>query len=200
MLFLLAGAVLLILFIACLNLANLLLARNALPEREMAMRAALGAGRHRLITQLLIEAALLSLIGTAAGLGIARVVVSMLRNVYSTNLPQLASIQIDWRVVAFTLGLCLITGLFFGLAPAVKATAVDLTAALKQGSRAGTSTRGTRHLRNILVVTEIAHGADVDLGRGTFRSKYGPVRAPKPGNSGNGFAESTFLYATGSIA
>jgi predicted permease len=156
MLFLLAGAVSLILLIACLNLANLLLARNAVRERELAMRAALGAGRKCLIRQLLVEAVLLSLIGAGAGLGVAQIAVSTLRGTYSTNLPQLVSIQIDWRVVTFTLLLCLVTSLFFGLAPALKATGVDLLDVLKQGGRTGTSSRATQRVRNILVVTEMA--------------------------------------------
>ena len=156
MLFLLVGAVSLILLIACLNLANLLLARNAVRERELAMRAALGAGRNSLIRQLLVEAVLLSLIGAVAGLGVAQIVVSTLRGVYSTNLPQLVSIQIDWRVVTFALGLCLVTSLFFGLAPALKATGVDLIDVLKTGGRIGTSSRGTQRVRNILVITETA--------------------------------------------
>jgi predicted permease len=156
MLFLLAGAVSLILLIACLNLANLLLARNAVRARELAMRAALGAGRNSLIRQLLVEAVLLSLIGAVAGLGVAQVVVSTLRGVYSTNLPQLVSIQIDWRVVTFALGLCLVTSLFFGLAPAFKATGVDLIDVLKTGGRTGTSGHATQRARNILVITETA--------------------------------------------
>src|SRR6266480_4786432 len=117
MLFLLAGAVSLILLIACLNLANLLLARNAARERELAMRTALGAGRNRLIRQLLVEAVVLSVMGAAAGLGVAQIAVSTLQGMYSTNLPQLVSIQIDWRVVTFSLLLCLITSLVFGLVP-----------------------------------------------------------------------------------
>ena len=168
MLFLLAGAVVLILLIACLNLANLLLARNAVRERELAMRAALGAGRQRLITQLLVESAFLSLMGAAAGLGVAQIVVSALRTVYSTNLPQLVSIRVDWRVVAFTLGLCLATSLFFGLAPALKATAVDLIDILKQGNRTGTSSRATQRVRNILVVTEMAMALMLILVAGLF--------------------------------
>jgi len=117
MLFLLAGAVSLILLIACFNLANLLLARNAVRERELAMRTALGAGRNRLIRQLLVEAVVLSVMGAAAGLGVAQIAVSTLQGMYSTNLPQLVSIQIDWRVVTFSLLLCLITSLVFGLVP-----------------------------------------------------------------------------------
>ena len=156
MLFLLAGAVSLILLIACLNLANLLLARNAARERELAMRAALGAGRRCLIRQLLVEAVLLSMIGAAAGLGVAQIMVSTLRGVYSSNLPQLVSMQIDWRVVMFTLLLCLVTSLFFGLAPALKATGLNLLDVLKQAGRTGTSTRATQRIRNVLVGTEVA--------------------------------------------
>jgi putative ABC transport system permease protein len=154
MLFLLAGAVSLILMIACFNLANLLLARNAVRERELAMRAALGAGRNRLIRQLLVEAVVLSVMGAAAGLGVAQMAVSMLRGVYSTNLPQLASIQIDWRVITFSLLLCLITSLFFGLAPALKATRLNLIDVLKQGGRTGG--HSSQRIRNLLVVTEMA--------------------------------------------
>ncbi len=155
MLFLLAGAVSLILLIACLNLANLLLARNAMREQELAMRAALGAGRKTLLRQLLVEATLISLIGAAAGLGVAQIAVSTFREIYSTNLPQLVSLQIDWRVVTFTLFLCLLTTLFFGLVPALKATRLDLIEVLKQGSRTGSSSRSTQRIRNLLVVTEM---------------------------------------------
>lgn len=153
MLFLLAGAVGLILLIACLNLANLLLARNAGRERELAMRAALGAARPCLIRQLLVEAGLLSIVGAAAGLGIAQISISAFRGIYSTNLSQLASIEIDWRVVIFSLLLCLGTTLFFGLFPALKATRRDLVDVLKKG---GTSTYSSQRLRDVLVVTEIA--------------------------------------------
>jgi len=156
MLLLLAGAVTLILLIACFNLANLLLARNAAREQELAMRAALGAGRNRLVRQLLVEAVLLSVLGAAAGLGVGQIAVSTLRGIYSSNLPQLVSIEIDWRVVTFTLLLCLVTSLFFGLVPALKATRLNLIDALKQGGRIGTSGHSTQRIRNILVVTEMA--------------------------------------------
>ena len=156
MLFLLAGAVFLILLIACLNLANLLLARNAVRKQELAMRTALGAGRKALVRQLLVEAGLLSILGAAAGLGVAQIAVSIFRGIYSPNLPQLDSIQIDWRVVTFTISLCLFTTLFFGLVPALKATRLDLIDVLKQGGRAGTSSRSTQRIRNLLVVIEMA--------------------------------------------
>src|SRR5947207_6190000 len=130
-------------------------ARNAMREQELAMRAALGAGRKTLLRQLLVEATLISLIGAAAGLGVAQIAVSTFREIYSTNLPQLVSLQIDWRVVTFTLFLCLLTTLFFGLVPALKATRLDLIEVLKQGSRTGSSSRSTQRIRNLLVVTEM---------------------------------------------
>src|SRR5439155_22593813 len=108
------GAVTLILLIACLNLANLLLARNATRERELAMRAALGAARSCLIRQLLIEAALISIFGAAFGLGLAQIVVSTFRTIYLNNLPQLASIDLDWRLVIFRLLFALVATFLFG--------------------------------------------------------------------------------------
>ena len=120
------------------------------------MRTALGAGRKTLVRQLLVEAGLLSILGAAAGLGVAQIAVSIFRGIYSPNLPQLDSIQIDWRVVTFTISLCLFTTLFFGLVPALKATRLDLIDVLKQGGRAGSSSRSTQRIRNLLVVTEMA--------------------------------------------
>ena len=155
MLLLLAGAVILILLIACLNLANLLLARNAVREQELAMRAALGAGRDTLVRQLLVEAVLISIVGAAAGLGVAQIAISTFRGIYSANLPQLVSIEIDWRVATFTLLLCLLTSLLFGLVPALKATRLDLIEVLKQGGRTGGASRSTQRIRNLLVVTEM---------------------------------------------
>jgi putative ABC transport system permease protein len=156
MVLLLVGAVGLVLLIACLNLANLLLARNAAREQEIAMRAALGAARRSLIRQLLVEAGLVSLIGAASGLVFAKITVSIVRNVYSATLPQLATMQIDWRVVTFTLLLCAITTLLFGLVPVIKATQFDLVEVLKHGSRTSTSSLSTKVLRNLLVVVEVA--------------------------------------------
>lgn len=156
MLFLLLGAVGLVLLIACLNLANLLLARNAVREQEMAMRAALGAERSSLVRELLVEAGLVSIIGAAAGLAVAQVGVSILRHLYAASLPQLAPIQIDWRVVTFTIFLCLVTTIVFGLVPALKATRFDLVEVLKQGGRTGTSSLSTQRLRKLLVAIEIA--------------------------------------------
>ena len=119
MLFLLMGAVAPYLLIACVNLANLLLARNSARERELAMRAALGAGRGRLVAQLLAETLLLSLIGGGGGLVLARFGVASLSRLHPENVPQLASIGVDWRVLIFTVAVSLVTSLAFGLGPAL---------------------------------------------------------------------------------
>src|SRR5579862_9174372 len=156
MLFLLVGAVCLILLIACVNLANLLLARNSARHRELAIRAALGSGRAGLIRELLAETLLLALIGGALGLAFAWFGVAALAKIHPQNFPQLDSLSIDWRVLSFTLLASLFTSLLFGLAPSINSTKIDLIDALKQGGRTGTAGPANHHLRNILVVTEIA--------------------------------------------
>jgi putative ABC transport system permease protein len=156
MLFLLMGAVSLILLIACVNLANLLLARNSAREQELAMRAALGAGRGRLVAQLLVETLLLALIGGGIGLVLARIGVTSLSRMHPDNLPQLALIGVDGRVLMFTVVVSLITSLFFGLGPALTGTRLDPVNALKLGSRSGTPGLRAQRMRNVLVVMEVA--------------------------------------------
>jgi predicted permease len=156
MLLLLMGAVSLILLIACVNLANLLLARNAVRERELAMRAALGAGRSRLVSQLLVETLLLSLLGGGLGLLLARAGVASLTRMHPEDLPQLASLGIDWRVLIFTLFVSLATTLIFGLGPALTGTRLNLVEALKLGSRTVAAGSNAQRMRNVLVVTEMA--------------------------------------------
>jgi putative ABC transport system permease protein len=155
MLFLLMGAVSLILLIACVNLANLLLARNAARQREFAMRAALGAGRGGLIGQLLAETLLLSLFGGAVGLLMAQIGLASLARMHAEYLPQLVYVRIDGRVLLFTLLASLATSLLFGLAPAFMGTRLDLVDALKQGGRSCASGGASQRFRNILVVTEM---------------------------------------------
>jgi putative ABC transport system permease protein len=155
-LFLLIGAVSLILLIACVNLANLLLARNSARQRELAVRAALGAGRGGLVRQLLVETLVLSLIGGAVGLVLAQIGLASLTRMRPEELPQLASVGIDWRVLAFTFLVSLVTSLLFGLAPAFMGTRLNLMDALKQGGRSGTAGRSSQRMRNMLVVTEMA--------------------------------------------
>ncbi len=156
MLFLLMGAVSLILLIACVNLANLLLARNSVRERELAMRAALGAGRGRLVQQLLAETLLLSLVGAGVGLLLAQIGVASLTRMHPENLPQLSSIGVDWRVLVFTVVVALITSLIFGLGPALTGTRLNLVESLKLGARSGTAGSSAQRMRNVLVVMEMA--------------------------------------------
>jgi predicted permease len=156
MLFLLMGAVSLILLIACVNLAHLLLARNFARERELAVRAALGAGRGRLVRQLACETLMLALIGGGVGLVLAKVGIESLKTVRPDNLTQLASVRVDWRVLAFALMVSLITGLLFGLGPAVTASRMNLVENLKTGSRSGATGSNGQRVRNALVMAEMA--------------------------------------------
>jgi putative ABC transport system permease protein len=152
----LAGAVALVLLIACANLANLLLARAAARNKEIAVRTALGAGRLRLVRQLLTESVLLSLAGGAAGLVLAYWAIAGLMRISPGDLPAMAKVTIDARVLLFTLAVAIGTGLLFGLAPALQAGRFGVAESLKESGR-GTSSgvRGNR-LRGALVVTEVA--------------------------------------------
>ena len=156
MLLLLVGAVALILLIACVNLANLLLARNSTRNRELALRAALGAGRVRLARQLLAETLILSLAGALLGLAFAQGAVLVLAKTHATTLPQLASMMVDWRVLVFTLSLTLATNFLFGLAPAFAAARANVVDALKEGGRSTMSGARSHRLRNALVAAEVA--------------------------------------------
>ena len=156
MLFLLMGAVGLILLIACVNLANLLVARNSARQQELALRAALGSGRRGLVRLLLAETLVLSLVGGAAGLLLTYMGLASLARIHPADLPQLGSIKLDARVLAFTFAISLIASLLFGLAPALTDTRLNLADALKQGGRSGTPGPANQRMRNILVVTEMA--------------------------------------------
>ncbi len=152
---LLVGAVSLILLIACANLANLLLARNASRRREFAVRAALGAGRAGLVRRLLAEALLLSLLGCLAGLAFAELGRTVLTQSHLTNLVQLETVDVDSRVLAFALLASLGTTILFGLGPALSATRFDLISSLKEGGRPGALAPRHQRMRRALVSAEI---------------------------------------------
>lgn len=150
------GAVAFLLLIACANTANLLLARAAGRQREMAIRVSIGAGRSRILRQLLTESILLSLAGGALGLLIAVWGTNLFASLPAVHIPRLKATEVDWRVLVFTLGISVLTGLLFGLAPALHSLRFDLFRSLKEGGRNATEGAGHARLRSLLVVFEVS--------------------------------------------
>ena len=178
----LMGVVGLVLLIACVNLANLLLAQAAKREKELTLRAALGAGRARLVRQLLTESTLLSLVGGIAGLLIAYWGRSLL---WSFRPPFLADgsidLSFDSRVLFFTLAISLLTGFVFGIIPALKASNTDLIEVLKAGGRGGTMGWAHNRMRSLLVISEVALALVALIGAGLFLRSMQKAQDINPG-------------------
>jgi predicted permease len=183
-LFVLFGAVAFVLLIACTNVANLLLSRASARQKEIAVRSALGAGRQRVIRQLLTESLMLSLLGGAAGLAIAAVCLEAIRTMHPGNIPRIGELGIDYRVFAFALAISIFTGIAFGLLPALRVARVDLNSTLKVGTR-GARDGGLRvrrdGLRGVLVVGELAVSLPLLIGAGLVVRSFARILAVPPG-------------------
>ena len=173
------GAVGLLLLVACANFANLLLARTAARTQELTIRAALGAGRSRLITQVLVESVLLALIGGAAGLLLGGWGVDALLALKPDDLPRTDDIQLNAGVLGFTFLLALITGLLFGLIPALQATRIDVHGALN--SSGNRTTGGRSWVRSVLVVAELALALVLLVGAGLLGKAFWRLTSVSPG-------------------
>jgi predicted permease len=178
------GAVALVLLIACTNVANLLLSRAAVRQREIAIRAALGAARARVMRQLLTESLALSLMGGVAGVAISALSILIARKMHPGNIPRLEELGMDFRVLGFTFAISIFTGVIFGLAPALRASRVDLTTNLKAGGK-GLASGGlsVRHdkLRGALVIAELAISLPLLVGAGLLVRSFIRLANVPPG-------------------
>jgi putative ABC transport system permease protein len=179
-LWVLFAAVAFVLLIACANIANLLLARASARQKEMAIRSAMGAGRWRIARQLLTESVLLSLVGGALGLLVARWGIQLILYISPNAIPRSREIGLDWRVLAFTIGVAFLTGILFGLVPALQAGIVDVHETLKETAR---SASGRHWLRSSLVVVEVATTLVLLIGAGLMIRSFFRLQQVNPGFS-----------------
>ncbi|HXT16447.1 MAG TPA: ABC transporter permease [Gemmatimonadaceae bacterium] len=179
LLMILLGAVSFVLLIACTNVANLLLARGSTRAKELAIRAALGAGRGRLVRQLLTESLVLAVTGSVLGLAIAFALVKLVVTVAPSDVPRIEQAGIDWRVFGFTLGVGVVSAIVFGLLPAFRSAGPQLQGALREGGR---SSRGGRdRLRAVLVTAEVALAITLLVGSGLLLRSAWLIEHVDPG-------------------
>src|SRR5438067_2033629 len=176
----LLGAVGFVLLIACANVANLLLARSAARQKEIAIRAAMGASRARVLRQMLTESILLSAIGGVAGLLLSIWLTDLLMSMLPEGAPRLEQIGIDYRVLTFALGVSALTGILSGIVPALQASKLDLTSALKQGGRSGEGHRRTS-ARSLLLIGEVALSLMLLVGAGLLIKSFLRLQEVRPG-------------------
>lgn len=177
----LMGAVILVVLIASVNIANLLLARASGRQREMSIRLALGAGRLRMIRQLLTESVVLSLIAGVVGILTAEVALHFVTRFVSLKVPRQSEIGIDWVVLGFATLLSFLTGLGFGLAPAIQSTKADFIAALREGARGSGYSVKTHHLRGLLIISEMALTVVLMIGAGLLMRTFWRLLHENPG-------------------
>jgi predicted permease len=177
----LLGAVAFVLLIACANVAHMLLARASARHKQVALRAALGASRARVIRQLLTESIVLATIGGVAGVALAAAALRALIAISPGNLPRLETAALDGRVLAVTLLVSLVTGIAFGLVPAVQASRFDLTGSLREGERGSTSGAGRHALRRLLMASELALALVLLVGAGLMIRTFVALRRFDPG-------------------
>ncbi len=169
-----------VLLIACANVANLLLARAAARQKEIAIRTALGAGRWRVVRQLLTESVLLAVSGGAVGLLVGYWGVKALVGLNADRIPRAGEITLDWRVLLFTFGVAVLTGVLFGLVPAIQSARADLHETLKEGGRSAAATT-KQWVRGALVIFEIATALAVLVGAGLLVKSFLRVQQVNPG-------------------
>jgi putative ABC transport system permease protein len=179
--YLLAGAVAFVLLIACVNVANLLLARAEARDREIAIRNALGANRRRLIQQLLVESVMLALVGGGLGLLLARWALGVLKTSYADVIPRLEELALDNRALVFALGTTLLTVFLFGLVPALKGSRVDSQSSLRQQGAGATAPPGRHRLSLLLVVCEVALALVLLVGAGLLIRTFNKLQNTDPG-------------------
>ena len=177
----LLGAVVFVLLIACANLATMLLARASARERELAIRVALGAGRWRLLRQMLTESVLLAAAGAAIGIFLSVWGLELLKQIGARTIPRLAEVDVDLVVLIVTAVVAVGTGILFGLIPAFASAKPELTEVLKEGGRSSTTGARRNQVRNSLVVAEIALALVLLVGAGLLLKSYARVQNIDPG-------------------